>query len=196
MKKLAFLILILSVSFVSAYTLNGRKWFSSPTFRYNPANTASCCLGASEYESQVKSGPGAWSSLIRFGSNTTLSGAKRNGVNVVSWANLGGNTLGVTHYISTDTSQSQNCNGNTIYRFVEVDIRFNKQFRWSNSAGCSSAWDLKGVSVHEFGHAYGLGHSSVQAATMYPSISACNFSKASLENDDRSGYSAIYSGCN
>jgi len=196
MKKLAILILVLSVTIVSAYTLNGRKWFSSTTFRYNPANRASCCLSASGYESNVKSGPGTWSTLIRFGSNTTLSGAKRNGVNVVSWANLGGNTLGVTHYISTDTSQFQNCNGRTIYKFVEVDIRFNKQFRWSNSAGCSNAFDLKGVAVHEFGHAYGLGHSSVQAATMYFAIAACDFSKASLATDDKNGYNAIYTGCN
>ena len=196
MKKIAVLILIFTVSLVSAYTLNGRKWFASTTFRYNPANTSDCCLSASEFESQIKAGPGPWSNIIKFGSNTTLSGAKKNGVNVVSWANLGGNTLGVTHYISTDTSQSQNCNGVTIYRFEEVDIRFNKQFDWANQAGCSGAWDLKGVSVHEFGHAYGLGHTNSQNATMYPSIAACDFSKSSLENDDRNGYNSIYSGCN
>src|SRR5688572_28181604 len=120
MKKLAVLILILSVSIVSAYTLNGRKWFSSTTFNFNPASAATCCLSASESESQIKSGPGAWSNVIRFGSNTTTTGAKRDGKNVVSWAKLGGTTLGVTHYISTDTSQSQNCNGNTIYKFLEV----------------------------------------------------------------------------
>jgi len=196
MKKLSVLILILTVSVVSAYTLNGRKWFSNTSFHYNPAKTSACCLSSSEFESQVKAGPGPWSNIISFGSNTTLTGAKRNGVNVVSWAKLGGTTLAVTHYISTDSSQSQNCNGNTIYRFEEVDVRYNNKVNWRNSAGCSAGYDLRGVSVHEFGHAYGLGHTSVSAATMYPSVASCDFSKSSLETDDRSGYSAIYSGCN
>lgn len=195
MKKIAFLILILSAGLVSAYTLNGRKWFSNATFRYNPANTSSCCLSASGFESQVKSGPNPWSNIISFSGNTTLSGAKRNGVNVVSWARLGGTTLAVTHYISTDTSQSQVCNGQRIYRFQEVDVRFNNKVRWQNQSGCSGSYDLAGVSVHEFGHAYGLGHSAVPAATMYYAVSSCDFSKSSLETDDRNGYSAIYSGC-
>ena len=196
MKKIIVVVILFTAALASAYTLNGRKWFSSTTFRYNPANTSSCCLSASDFQSQVKAGPGPWSNLITFGGNTTSSGAKKNGENVVSWARLGGTTLAVTHYIDTDTSQSQNCNGRTIYRFREVDIRFNRKAPWKNQSGCSRGYDLKGVAVHEFGHAYGLGHSSSPSATMYYAVSACDFSKSSLEQDDRNGYSAIYSGCN
>ena len=61
--------------------------------------------------------------------------------------------------------------------------------------GARGGYDLAGVSPPEFGHAVGLGHSNVGGATMYPSAAACDFSLSSLANDDKAGYSAIYSGC-
>lgn len=197
MKKIALFVGLLCLSSsVFGYSLNGRKWFTSAEakFYYNSANGPACCLSASAQQSQIVSGINAWG-IASLGGSTTKSGAKRDGVNAVSWGKLGGTTLGVTHYISTDTSQSQVCNGSLIYRFTEVDVRFNNAFSWQNSSGCSGGFDLAGVSTHEFGHAVGLGHSNVSGATMYPSISACNFSASSLASDDRDGYSAIYSGC-
>lgn len=198
MKKTAIFIGLLCLSSsVFGYSLNGRKWFTSADarFYYNSSNGPACCLSASAQQSQIVSGINAWS-IASLGGSTTKSGAKRDGTNVISWGKLGGNTLGVTHYISTDTSQSQVCNGSLIYRFTEVDVRFNNAFSWQNSSGCSGGFDLAGVSTHEFGHAVGLGHSNVRGATMYPSIGSCDFSAASLASDDRSGYSSIYSGCN
>lgn len=197
MKKTAIFIGLLCLSSsVFGYTLNGRKWFSSADakFYYNSSSGPSCCLSASAQQSQIVSGINAWG-IAGLGGSTTKSGAKRDGTNVISWGKLGGTTLGVTNYISTDTSQSQVCSGNLIYRFTEVDVRFNNQFSWQNSSGCSGGFDLAGVSTHEFGHAVGLGHSNVQGATMYPSIGSCDFSASSLASDDRDGYSAIYSGC-
>ena len=189
-------VLALSASLVSAYTLNGRKWFASAdaVFHYNGANGPSCCLSASAVESAITSGINAWS-ILGKGSATTASGARSDGVNAVSWSKLGGTTLGVTNYVTTNTSQSQVCNGNLIYRFVEVDVRFNNAFNWQTSSTCTNGFDLNGVATHEFGHAAGLGHSSVPASTMYPSVGTCDFSRSSLDNDDKSGYSAIYSGC-
>ena len=197
MKKAAlFVALLLLSSSAFAYTLNGRKWFSSADAKFylNNANGPACCLTSSQQDSQITSGINAWG-IASKGGSTTKSGAKRDGQNVISWGKLGGTTLGVTNYISTDTSQSQVCNGNLIYRFVEVDVRFNSAYNWQTSSTCTNGIDLAGVSTHEFGHAVGLGHSSVQGATMYPSVSACDFSISSLANDDKAGYSAIYSGC-
>lgn len=198
MKKIAlFLALSCLASSAFAYSLNGRKWFSSSDARFylNNANGPSCCLSASQQSSQITSGINAWG-IASYGGTTTKSGAKRDGQNVISWGKLGGTTLGVTNYISTDTGQSQVCNGSLIYRFTEVDVRFNNAYSWQSSSGCSNGFDLAGVSTHEFGHAVGLGHSNVSGSTMYPSVSACDFSISSLANDDRAGYSAIYSGCN
>jgi hypothetical protein len=198
MKKTALFAMLLCLSSSAfGFSLNGRKWFSSADarFYYNSASGAACCHTASELQNKITSGINAWG-IASYGGTTTRSGAKRDGQNVISWGKLGGTTLGVTNYISTDTSQSQVCNGTLIYRFTEVDVRFNSAFSWQNSSGCSGGFDLAGVSVHEFGHAVGLGHSNVQGATMYPSISSCNFSASSLDSDDRAGYSYIYSGCN
>jgi hypothetical protein len=195
MKKVAlFAALLCLSSSVFGYTLNGRKWFSSgdARFYYNASSGPACCLSSSEQQSQIVSGINAWG-IASFGGSTTKSGAKKDGTNAISWGKLGGTTLGVTNYVSTDTSQSQVCSGNLLYRFQEVDVRFNSAFKWQTSNGCSGGYDLAGVATHEFGHAVGLGHSNVQGATMYPSIGACDFSASSLSSDDRDGYNAVYS---
>lgn len=197
MKKIAlFLALSCLASSAFAYSLNGRKWFSSADAKFylNNSNGPACCLSSSQQASQINSGINPWG-IASSGGTTTKSGAKRDGQNVISWGKLGGTTLGVTNYISTDTGQSQVCNGNLIYRFVEVDVRFNNAYSWQTSSGCSNGFDLAGVSTHEFGHAVGLGHTNVSGATMYPSVSACDFSISSLANDDKAGYSSIYNGC-
>jgi Matrixin len=198
MKKVALFVgFFCLTSAAFGYTLNGRKWFTSADARFylNNANGPACCLTASQQSSQILSGITPWG-IASHGGSTTRSGAKRDGQNVISWGKLGGTTLGVTNYISTDTNQSQVCGGNLIYRFTEVDVRFNNAFNWQTSSTCTNGFDLAGVSTHEFGHAVGLGHSNVNGATMFPSVAACDFSVASLGNDDKAGYSAIYNGCN
>jgi hypothetical protein len=194
MKKIALYAALLCLSSsLFGYTLNGRKWFTSgeATFYYNASNGPACCLSASEQQNEIVSGINAWN-IAGFGGSTTKSGAKKDGVNAISWSKLGGTTLGVTNYVSTDTSQSQVCNGNLLYRFQEVDIRFNNAFKWQTANSCSGGYDLDGVATHEMGHGVGLGHSNVQGATMYPSVAACDFSLSSLASDDKNGYSAIY----
>lgn len=198
MKKFAlFVCFICLASAAFGYTLNGRKWFTSSDARFylNNSNGPSCCLTSSQQDSQITSGINAWG-IASKGGTTTKSGAKKDGVNAISWGRLGGTTLGVTNYVSTDTSQSQVCSGNLIYRFVEVDVRFNNQFTWQTSSTCTNGYDLAGVATHEFGHAVGLGHTNVNGATMYPSVASCDFSLSSLANDDKAGYNSIYSGCN
>jgi hypothetical protein len=197
MKKVAlFAAFFCITSAAFGYTLNGRKWFSSAEAKFylNNSNGPTCCLTSSQQDSQISSGINAWG-IASKGGTTTLSGARNDGQNVISWSKLGGTTLGVTNYTTTDTSQSQVCSGNLIYRFVEVDVRFNNAFTWQTSSTCTNGYDLAGVSTHEFGHAVGLGHTNVSGATMYPSVASCDFSMSSLANDDKAGYSAIYSGC-
>ena len=197
MKKAALYVAVLFLaSSAFGYSLNGRKWFTSSDAQFflNNANGPTCCLTPSQQSSQILSGITPWG-IASSGGTTNLSGAKRDGQNVISWGKLGGTTLGVTNYISTNTSQSQVCNGVLIYRFEEVDVRFNNAFAWQTSSTCTTGFDLAGVSTHEFGHAVGLGHTNVTGATMYPSVARCDFSISSLANDDKAGYSAIYSGC-
>jgi predicted Zn-dependent protease len=82
--------------------------------------------------------------------------------------------------------------GNTIY---DADIYTNQRFSYTSSKetdGCSGEYDIDGIMVHEVGHVIGLGHSSVAGATMYPSVSACNFNNRTLEADDIAAKNDLY----
>ena len=58
-------------------------------------------------------------------------------------------------------------------------------------ASLSTAVDLESVAVHEIGHVLGLGHSSVEEAIMYPTISA-RTRKVELVEDDIAGVQMLY----
>ena len=109
MKKIViFLVLTFCIaSLFSAFSLNGRKWFSSPAFYYTAANGPKCCLTASQQQSATQGGLNAWS-ILSYGGTTGISGARADGVNVISWAKLGGTTPGVTSYITIE-ARSKHC---------------------------------------------------------------------------------------
>jgi hypothetical protein len=69
------------------------------------------------------------------------------------------------------------------------DIDFNT----GQSFNIGSTYDLFTVAMHEFGHALGLGESSVSNTAMYPTYSG---TRAGLAGDDVSGIRAIYSNGN
>jgi Matrixin len=82
--------------------------------------------------------------------------------------------------------------GNTIY---DADVYTNTRYSFTSSRendGCSGEFDIDGVMVHEVGHVIGLGHSTVAGATMYPSVSSCNFNNRTLEADDLAGKNDLY----
>jgi hypothetical protein len=81
---------------------------------------------------------------------------------------------------------------------LDADVVANdRDFWWSTSAvlepapAGQSSVDLRAVITHEFGHAYGLDHTSVLGGTMIPFIQN-DISQRSLELDDRAGNSTIY----
>lgn len=65
------------------------------------------------------------------------------------------------------------------------DILFNSTVNWQ----INSSYDLMTVAAHEFGHALGLGESSVSTAVMYGTY---NGIKQALTSDDISGIDSIY----
>jgi len=82
--------------------------------------------------------------------------------------------------------------GSTI---TDADIYTNTKYNYTSSRetdGCSGEYDIDGIMTHEVGHVIGLGHSSVAGATMYPSVSSCNFNNRSLEADDLAGKNDLY----
>ncbi|XP_051122566.1 metalloendoproteinase 2-MMP-like [Andrographis paniculata] len=58
-------------------------------------------------------------------------------------------------------------------------------------AAPAAAFDLESVAVHEIGHLIGLGHSSVENAIMYPTISS-GTRKVELGRDDIMGIQELY----
>jgi hypothetical protein len=81
------------------------------------------------------------------------------------------------------------------YYIDDADIYTNQRYSYTSSKetdGCSGEYDIDGIMTHEVGHVIGLGHSDVAGATMYPSVSACNFNNRTLESDDLAGKNALY----
>ncbi|KAK9950947.1 hypothetical protein M0R45_006411 [Rubus argutus] len=71
-------------------------------------------------------------------------------------------------------------------------LHFDKDESWSMGANPGS-YDLETVALHEIGHLLGLGHSSVEGAVMFPSISTGVVTR-SLNEDDVQGIKALYNG--
>ncbi len=72
------------------------------------------------------------------------------------------------------------------------DVHFNDGYNWVvDSHGQVGNFDLTWIAAHMFGHSLGLGHSTVQGATMATPIDTANpFS--GLHSDDIAGINAIY----
>ncbi|XP_050905613.1 metalloendoproteinase 2-MMP [Lathyrus oleraceus] len=88
--------------------------------------------------------------------------------------------------------------GTLAHAFSPTDGRFHldKSEDWVvngdvRESSLSNAIDLESVAVHEIGHVLGLGHSSVEEAIMYPTISS-RTRKVELEEDDIKGIQELY----
>ena len=95
-------------------------------------------------------------------------------------------------------SQISGCNGGVL-AFTETPIsdgwriRYYECWNWEDGPGTNiSGFDLQSVACHEYGHALGMGHSGVNGATMYPSISGTGVGQRSIATDDRNGIQASY----
>ena len=181
---------------VQAYCLTGVKWPTPPdaTVRYNPSGkvTSGQCISSSQMDSAVTGAIGAWKPLS-YGGTTSAKANSRDGQNTVGWAKLGGQTLGVTNYLSYG-SPTLTCGGNSFYTLFESDVRLTTTYRWtSGGGGCpcaaGSAFYLNAVAEHEFGHVTGLCHVNNPSSLMYPSFGVCeNKNKGS---DESSGERAL-----
>jgi len=89
--------------------------------------------------------------------------------------------------------------GGGVNSFVETGpsgwrIRLCSEVLWDDGPGdpVFGAVDIQGAVCHEYGHALGLGHSTVPGSTMYPSPSGNGVAARSIEADDRAGIQFIY----
>lgn len=64
-----------------------------------------------------------------------------------------GDILG-TGILAATCTYSTGTNGD----ITDADVRINTDFEWWVSGACTTAYGLKAVMTHEYGHAYGVGH--------------------------------------
>ena len=185
----AALVVLATVPEAWSYCLTGVRWPSQADVRYNPAKkvTSGQCISSSQMDSAVTSGITPWSA-ISYAGTTSAAPNKRDGQNVVGWAKLGGQTLGVTNYLDYDRFLTVPCGGNLFSNLYEADVRITTVYRWTSGGGqcpcaAGSAFYLDGVSEHEFGHVIGLCHVNQPNSLMYPSFGVCeNKNKGADEN--------------
>jgi hypothetical protein len=111
----------------------------------------------------------------------------RDGRNVVFWADTdGGDALAATVVGPTRT-------GGLAWDMVFFSQTFGNDNFWVGHGEPSGVGlDLLGVATHEFGHALGLDHTNVQAATMAAVIIGRGLPLRTLEEDDRAGAESVY----
>ncbi|CAN0857528.1 Metalloendoproteinase 5-MMP [Linum grandiflorum] len=80
--------------------------------------------------------------------------------------------------------------GTIAHAFAPENGRFHYDAEEPWGLGRRDAFDLETVALHEIGHLLGLGHSSVEGAIMYPTISLG--AKKGLNQDDIRGIRALY----
>jgi Matrixin len=170
-----------------AYTTEGAKWSNTPVpYVVNGDNLD---LAAAAATAAVRAGADVWANQTNaafsffYNGSSTLTTNTMDGTNLVLFRDApNGNAIATTYYWYNTTG------------FLDADIVFwdgGFQF-FAGSSGCSNGFYIEDIAAHEFGHALGLGHSTLPAATMYPSVASCNQSNRILDADDVDGILSLY----
>ena len=189
---LALCIVIASAAPAFAYTLLSprRVWKTTPVAVrvYNAGNST-----INDSDGGVTAVVGAIKAWGIISSSTTSSPAVQGTAPATITLNSNGHICNGTCLAATLTGYYHS-EGNNTY-IDDADIYTNTKHDYTSSKendGCSGEYDIDGIMVHEVGHVIGLGHSSVSGATMYPSVSACNYNNRTLESDDIAGKNDLY----
>ena len=170
----------------SAYSLSGPAW-PQPQMTY-VVNAANLDLPGPAAETAVRGGADAWlqqtgAFQFVYGGSSPLTSSNPDSVNLVIFRNASsGSAIATTYWWSS---------GGKIF---DADVVFwDAAFTFfAGTSGCSGGFYIEDIAAHEFGHALGLGHSTLAQATMYPSTSSCNVQNRSLDADDIAGARALY----
>jgi len=173
---------------LAAYVTNGVTWAQSPVPYYlNPANMDG--LSPANVEAAVRAGADAWPQQSGAAFSFTYAGQSSqtattlDNINLVVFRNASnGSAIATTYWWSNSSG------------ILDADIVFwDGGFTFfTGTSGCSGGFYIEDIVTHEFGHALGLGHSTLPAATMYPSTSQCNMNNRTLDADDIAGVRFLY----
>jgi matrixin len=172
---------------ISGYVLSGPIWGPGPVPYF--VNTTNLDLPDAVIPPALAVGAGAWTTQtsasfsFQYAGTSTATTNTNDGMNVVMFRNASsGSAIATTYWWSSGS------------RIIDADIVFwdgGFQF-FTGSTGCSNGFYIEDIAAHEFGHALGLGHSTVASATMYPSVSTCATGNRTLDPDDIAAVQALY----
>jgi hypothetical protein len=194
-----------AASYLSNYTASGSsafpdKWAAPPLWNLNPARNANI-TGPRDLGEVMQTSfntwagaPGTTISAARGGDSAKTS-AGFDGVNLICFVCQGdfsqeAETLAVTiTTTATQTGASDGRGGRTQFvgQILDSDILFNPS-RSFNTDGAGGE-DLQTVAVHEIGHFFGMNHSGVVRAVMFPFAPAV---LRTLSYDDAIGIAMKY----
>jgi matrix metalloproteinase-14 (membrane-inserted) len=191
-KQLSWLVMMLVAgsilpSRLGAYTANGVTWGQVPVPYY--INTTNQDLPGADVELAMQAGANVWANQsgatvgFTYAGTSTQTTTGFDQMNLVVFRNASsGSAIATTYWWSNGTN------------IIDADIVFwDAAFLFfSGSTGCAGGFYIEDIAAHEFGHAIGLGHSTVTGATMYPSVSTCNQGNRTLDGDDIAGARSLY----
>lgn len=178
-----------------AFVHNGASWSQpSATYFVNPNFTDAPAGASQEQISALQRGASEWKSagqtpfqFLYGGTTGSTTVAPNDGQHNVFYSDTdGGGALATCTYSFFS--------GGALFGF---DIEFYSRdgafdWVWAQNPVGGNQFDIESVAVHEFGHALGMGHSTVSGATMFPSVSGGTTSNRSLHADDIAGVQALY----
>ncbi|MCH2107515.1 MAG: M10 family metallopeptidase domain-containing protein, partial [Planctomycetes bacterium] len=148
--------------------------------------------GAVEWASELHGGSGSGDPHQSGGLGS--GGANFDGFMGGESSSIGGTTHNIVSAVSSCSSGVLAYCESTGLGGAGWRIRFCESWTWADGpgTGTSGGMDIQGVACHEYGHALGLGHSTVGSATMYPSASGNGVPGRSIASDDIAGVQFIY----
>jgi predicted Zn-dependent protease len=185
---IATILVVAAASPMMAYTLLSprRTWASTPiSVQVNNAGNSTI----TDSDHGVSAVAGAIKAWGIINSSVTSSSAVRGTAPATIMLNNNGKICTGSCLAATLTGYYS---GSTI---TDADIYTNTRYSYTSSKetdGCSGEYDIDSIMTHEVGHVIGLGHSTVAGATMYPSVSSCNYNNRTLEADDIAGKNDLY----
>jgi len=187
-KLIVLISLICFVQFAHGFTLEGPKWQPTRAYGYyiNPSNHDIPVV--TNVTGPIKVAANKWKTWVvpTFkGTSTIHVVSYPDGKNVVFFRNASsGPAIATTYYFFTSDRK-------TMLGFDMVWWDAAWKF-FTTTSVCATGFYLLDIGTHEFGHAIGMGHSTVLAATMYPSTVYCNTGLRTLATDDINGAKKMY----
>ncbi len=173
---------------ITGYSTNGKWGTKVVDFYVNPRNAD---VGESAAAAALQVGANAWTGQSKanfdfvYAGQVTDTSTAYDGRNVVIFRNsTNGSAIASTY---TWSSGGVLVDSDTV--FWDGGYKF-----FTGSSGCvgPNAAYIEDIATHEFGHALGMGHSSVSGATMTPGYSTCSQTQRTLAADDIAGVEKLY----